>query len=234
MFCITGKKTIPASQSTRYQQISHAINTPLNGIIGCLELLNVFGESFAPDEIEDLTKGSLQAAKNLHRTMENLLLFNYLTDSNNANQFTYHLNTCVNVADLQDNIIEYARQMGRAKDLQINLQDHKCLKVSKTHLFKVINELLDNAIRNSLLGSAIEVQGIAKDESYEINIRDHGRGMSAEQIVSIGPFAKFNQSEDGLGLGLFIASSLINRYGGLLQVKSENTRGLEVTVSIPI
>ncbi|MEL6591473.1 MAG: HAMP domain-containing sensor histidine kinase [Bacteroidota bacterium] len=234
MFCITGQKIIPASHRSRYQKISHAINTPLNGIIGCLELLNVFGKSFTPEEIEDLTTGSLQAAKNLHRTMENLLLYNYLIDETNTQHANYQTITPSNVIDLQDNFIGYADQLGRNKDLRIHLQNHNSLKVCKSHLFKVMNELLDNACKNTLTGTPIDIKGELKEQSYDITISDQGPGMSTEQIVSIGPFVKFNRSEEGLGLGLFVASSLISRYGGLLQVKSENTKGLEALVSLPL
>jgi signal transduction histidine kinase len=101
---------------------------------------------------------------------------------------------------------------------------------------KIICELTDNAFKFSLPGSKIKIKCYNEDIFYIINIKDSGRGMTAEQIASIGAYQQFDRKEyeqQGSGLGLFLAMHLVNLYKGLFDIKSEPGKGTSVSVYLP-
>ncbi len=63
-------------------------------------------------------------------------------------------------------------------------------------------------------------------------VRDTGRGMPAETLRRIGtPF--FTTRDDGTGLGVVLARSVILQHGGTLRYESEPGEGTSVRVSLP-
>ena len=70
------------------------------------------------------------------------------------------------------------------------------------------------------------------DEEIEIVVRDTGRGMAAETLRRIGtPF--FTTRDDGTGLGVVLARSVIAQHGGSLRYESEPGKGTRVSVTLP-
>ncbi len=66
---------------------------------------------------------------------------------------------------------------------------------------------------------------------------DHGRGMSGEQIGSMGAYVQFNRNvyeQQGSGLGLTVAKQLIEVHGGSLSIQSDIGQGTTVTVRLPL
>lgn len=236
MLCTTGQKITHASTVQMYQKITHAINTPLNGIIGCLELLNTFGDTFSGNDIKDLAESSLSASKNLHKLLENLLMHTHLSSPDHLTHFQSCRNFRTKSDEIKQYILDQANELGRLNNLNLVIEDGHSLNIPKNHLFKILAELLENACQYSLNGSHISVTG-SLDESrsyYQIIISDLGVGMSPEQIKSIGPFVQFYKSQNGIGLGLHLAKTLTQLYQGLLQVKSKLKQGTKVYVNLPI
>jgi signal transduction histidine kinase len=70
---------------------------------------------------------------------------------------------------------------------------------------------------------------------YAIEVVDHGRGMSVEEISQIGAYKQFNRivyEQQGLGLGLFISVRLAEIYGGELHILSEPDKGAQITITL--
>jgi two-component system sensor histidine kinase/response regulator len=70
-----------------------------------------------------------------------------------------------------------------------------------------------------------------------IKIRDHGRGMSSDQIASVGGYMQFERKmyeQQGSGLGLIIARRLLEVHGGSLEIESKQGSGTMVTAKIPL
>ena len=68
-----------------------------------------------------------------------------------------------------------------------------------------------------------------------LSCRDHGCGMSEDEIAAIGPFKQFHRDEreqQGLGLGLAICKAQIKCDGCQLALKPANP-GLAVELSLP-
>lgn len=231
---MTGAKIIPPSHQMDYRKLSHVINTPLNGIIGSVELLNIFGGSFEGKEVSELVQATLQSAKELHKLLDNLMQYHYLFDPEEHQKSASKTGFCTNTNFLHEIVYNKSQELGRDADISIEIEAHNCIRISKQHLHKIATELIDNACRYSMNGTPIMIKGKQLDTTYSLQIQDHGQGMSEEQIESIGPFVQFNQQQTGLGLGLFLAKSLVQMYKGTMTIYSRHRVGTTVSVQLPI
>ena len=99
-------------------------------------------------------------------------------------------------------------------------------------LKEALLNLVVNAIEATPPGGEVAVEVKPAEEGAEIVIRDTGRGMPAETLRRIGtPF--FTTREDGTGLGVVLARSVIAQHGGSLRYDSEPGKGTQVRVALP-
>ncbi|HYD49622.1 MAG TPA: ATP-binding protein, partial [Terriglobales bacterium] len=96
---------------------------------------------------------------------------------------------------------------------------------------------LGNIVKNALdaaPGEAVTLGGFAAQGQLHLEIRDRGRGMSAEVIDRLGePFFTTKEAGHGMGLGLFLSRSILDRMGGRLEIESRPGHGTLATVVLP-
>ena len=74
------------------------------------------------------------------------------------------------------------------------------------------------------------------DSEWVFTIQDHGRGMNDQQIANIGAFIQFERQfyeQQGMGLGLSLAKTLVEFYGGKIDIQSQENVGTTLCISIP-
>jgi signal transduction histidine kinase len=131
--------------------------------------------------------------------------------------------------DLRQNIEHVINDMRsiipKGKDVQIRFES-KVRKPSvmiegdKERILQVISNLLSNAIKFTEEGEIVVVLD-QKDGQTIVSVRDTGSGIAPEIYPSL--FTKFTtKSEKGIGLGLFIAKSIVEAHGG--KIWAENNR----------
>jgi len=108
-------------------------------------------------------------------------------------------------------------------------------------LARMFGNLLDNAIKYSAGGAAPEVLCHLKREGafYLVQIRDNGRGISAEQQRTLfEPFTRFGEDQPenppGSGLGLSFVMAVVKRHQGTIRVESATGQGSTFEVSLPV
>ncbi|MDQ7949878.1 MAG: HAMP domain-containing sensor histidine kinase [Pedobacter sp.] len=110
----------------------------------------------------------------------------------------------------------------------------------KIKLTSVLNNLLENAIKYSPVGSTLKIRSFILQRYFCISIEDQGIGIAKSEQQEI--FQKFYRvAEDrnihttkGLGLGLYICEQHMKYLNGTIQVKSELGKGSIFTIKIPI
>ncbi|MDH3329225.1 MAG: HAMP domain-containing histidine kinase [Desulfobulbaceae bacterium] len=102
-------------------------------------------------------------------------------------------------------------------------------------LYRIIRGLIKNAIDASDSGHPVFVS-CRKDENYlYIKIRDLGHGMDEETLFrAIDPFFTTKETGKGLGLGLFLAESAAERFGGKLNLTSFPEQGTTAVISFSL
>ncbi|HSD18852.1 MAG TPA: ATP-binding protein [Anaeromyxobacter sp.] len=99
-------------------------------------------------------------------------------------------------------------------------------------LREALLNLVSNGIEATPPGGAVVVEVRASGDGAEIVVRDTGRGMPSETLARVGtPF--FTTREDGTGLGVVLARSVIAQHGGSLRYESEPGRGTTVKATFP-
>jgi signal transduction histidine kinase len=123
---------------------------------------------------------------------------------------------------------------GRADDARVRLyaQGDATLEADPRRLKEALLNLVANAIEATPPGGEVVVDVRPSGDEIEIVIRDTGRGMPAETLRRIGtPF--FTTRDDGTGLGVVLARSVIAQHGGALHYDSEPGRGTRVRIKLP-
>ena len=137
-----------------------------------------------------------------------------------SGQFSYRF-TDVDVGEL---VQESAAAAESGQDeIEIRSQVHGPLPLvrgDRDRLRQVLTNLLDNAVKYSPAGEAVEVEALAENGRISVEVRDSGPGVAPEHHALI--FEKFGRvtgehAKPGTGLGLFIARSIAQAHGGSLE-----------------
>lgn len=210
--------------------LPHELRTPLNSILGFSELLLNPATLPESDRIVRYAAGIHSGATRLHKLIENTLLYanlrflHYTSDQAASTR----LIRAYSVKDIITSIArQCAKQSGREADLLIEIEDFR-IYAQPGHFKKILNELLDNAFKFSQAGTPVTITTRAHERCYALDISDQGRGMSPEQIRAIGGYSQFERQhyeQQGIGLGLVIASLLAQLEGGEMTFTSEKNQG---------
>lgn len=119
-----------------------------------------------------------------------------------------------------------------------NLHTPLKLTADPKRLTQALTELLANAVQATDGGGIVTVDAAPASNGVELRIRDTGCGIPAEELPRL--FESFrliggvdDRKTGGLGLGLFIAKSILDAHHGTIEVKSEVGHGTELVVRLP-
>ena len=122
----------------------------------------------------------------------------------------------------------------RADDAHVRLfaQGDAMVEADPNRLKEALLNLVANAIEATPAGGQVVVEVQAVGDRAEIVVRDTGRGMPPDTLRRVGtPF--FTTRDDGTGLGVVLARSVIAQHGGALRYDSEPGRGTLVSFTLP-
>jgi two-component system sensor histidine kinase/response regulator len=221
----------------RSLSLPHELQTPLSGIMGLSELMTMQSEELLPSEVHEYAEGIHQSADRLHRLIQNYLLYSRLIVMKSQGQTrfssTYPCHSKMIISTLGD---RKAKLCDRLDDLELDLAEFD-LAISSEDLTKIAEELIDNAFKYSRKGSKVALSSQVTDNAWIFKIQDYGRGMTDHQISDIGAFMQFERQlyeQQGLGLGLSLAETLVEFYGGNIDIQSQKNLGTNVCISIPL
>ena len=215
--------------------LPHELFTPLNGIIGFSEILIKDFNYLDKAEIFQMLTYINSDALRLKKITKNFLAFAQLEMiEKDAEKVTSLRNSYfINPKEI---IISKANQLAklyeREDDLILELAD--CvIRMTESYMKKLIAELIDNAFKFSAKGTAVIVSILSNDTSVMLSISDNGRGMTAEQISSIGAYMQFDREvheQQGSGLGLVIAQKITEIHGGQFKIESVLSESTKITI----
>jgi signal transduction histidine kinase len=219
--------------------LPHEFLTPLTVILAASDILVRHPENLETGEVPVIGERIHSAAQRLHRLIKNFLLYIRLelaaADPAKAEALRGY-GACDARAVIEETALRVAQQAGRPSGVSLQLTD-ATLAASEAHLGKIVEELLDNAFKFSRSGTPVEVWSyVDAPHSLTISIKDHGRGMTADQIARVGAYAQFDREsheQQGQGLGLTIAKRLAGLLGGELTIDSVLGEFTRVRVVLP-
>lgn len=231
-----------AAKTAFLTRMSHDIRTPLNGILGLIE-------------IEELKEGDIQVARESRakaRVAANHLL-SLINDILEMGKIEDHKLTLehvpFNLKELCDDALVLCKL--RASGSGITMQDNSLpyatgpyMIGSPTHIRRIIINLLDNSIKYNRHGGSVTFSSQTKPLDngralFCFSVSDTGIGMAPEFLKHIyEPFAQEGDDArskfQGTGMGMPIVKSLIELMGGTIEISSEVGVGSTFNVQIPL
>lgn len=214
----------------------HELNTPINGIIGAIDFMTEYEREIQEKERLDLLRGMKISAMRMRRTFTNFMLFFKITEGESV----YNTKWTSNIAIIGDQVVD--RLLHFYDDLRLpifQLEDARLpMHAQGVELF--LFELVDNAIKFGDIEKPAQVIGTKSEDGkhYLVRVHDYGKGMDKRQLEQIGGTMKqVNrklQEQEGFGLGLFLATHIIETAKGSLEIQSRSQEGTVVEVSIPL
>ncbi len=231
------EKTLDDLRKNISYALPHELRTPLSGIIGPSKMMLDMLDTLDKKDMREFLTIIHESGERLHRLIQNFLLYAQLEmDSNDMAQIATLRSGATLVADqvIAKGAADRAAFHKRAADLTMTLVKGS-VAIAHDHLEKISSELVDNALKFSKPGDAVEVTGAASGSMYSVSVRDRGKGMSAEDIERIGGFVQFKRrlhEQQGPGLGLTIAKRLVELHGGAVTI--ESFPGVETTITVTL
>ncbi|MCP5468577.1 MAG: response regulator [Deltaproteobacteria bacterium] len=220
-------------------KISHELRTPLNGIQGMATLLE---KSLARSGQEEYLTFLQNSADQLSRLIEDILDFSQVSQSNmQLQEATFNLLTIL------EKLLQVMQGKAKEKGLKIEMYwDHHIpqrVKGDAPRLQQVLVNLIENAIKFSHQGtiflSVEKLEQTDHDVELKFCLQDEGTGIPFEKQTAI--FEAFSQGDNsdsrsfgGLGLGLTIASHIIQRMQGKIWIESIPQKGTQVNFTLKL
>ena len=207
--------------------MSHEIRTPLNAIVGFSSLL-----ASAENVVEKELYNSLIS----HNNELLLNLINDIIDLSKieAGYLELHQNW-FNLTELLDECVaEYARLLPSGVELLTSYPEHDALvELDKLRIKQVLNNFLSNALKNTIRGY-VEVFYEIDKHCVRIGVKDTGRGIPQNMLEKIFErFEKVDSFAQGVGLGLSICKSIVDKMNGRIQVYSQLGLGTTFIAELP-
>lgn len=230
-----------AAKSEFLSRMSHDIRTPINAILGMLDIAEKYHEDYA--RLDDCTHKIRSAANHL------LSLVNDVLDMSKLENGSMEMeHKPFNLDKICDDATEMVAFQAEQAGLRVYVEHDDVRDVnllgSALYLKKILVNLFSNAIKYNKPDGAIfvrlrETERGRDKVTYEFLIRDTGIGMT-QDFIDNRLFEAFVQGEnagrsryDGTGLGMSIVAQLVKKMGGKIEVESTVGEGSCFTVTLP-
>jgi CheY-like chemotaxis protein len=211
--------------------IGHEFRTPMNGILGFIELLQDTKVDKQQREYIDMISNS---SRNLMTNIETLLDLSQLQggrlDVDNAP---------FNILPEMESLAYHYSLVGVEKGIKVlTFIDPKLpqeIESDAKKISQIMSSLIQNALKFTPRGGKviIEVKLLKRQQngdcSIGFGIRDNGKGISSEQISKINePFTAGSHADERLGVGLSLSHGLVKLLGSELRIQSKEDEGTYV------
>ncbi len=210
--------------------MTHELRTPMNGVLGMLQLMQSTSLSKEQDEYVEI---ALSSGDHLLGLINDILDFSKIERGNiELDNRYFDLQTCL------QRIADGFKAIATAKDLnfELNINDaqHLMVKADESRLRQILMNLLGNAVKFTEQGqvslSLENIQYQGNHVTISLVVSDTGKGISQDNLDRI--FEAFQQEDasisrqfGGTGLGLAISKQLVEKMDGELTVQSAFNQG---------
>ncbi|MEX1156931.1 MAG: ATP-binding protein [Chloroflexota bacterium] len=213
---------------------SHELRTPLTVLRGNAEIGLALRDDCAHAEI--LNEIVAESAR-MSRLVDDLL-FLARSDASSAPLELRDVQVEELMHGLADRAEVLARQRGAA--LVATVQCDGRLRADRERIEQAVLILVDNAAKYGPADGTVELDARTSDGRLQVKVRDRGPGIPAEQLSRV--FERFYRADragrgrpaSGAGLGLAIATVIVEGHGGRIDATAPPDGGTLMTISVPL
>jgi len=220
------------------KSIPHELLTPLNGILGFSELLHENAQHLRPAEVQEMAGSIHESGQRILRLVNKFIAYSELelAAADPFKMTAMREALCLDVQpEIEKAARDAAREAGRGADLETDCCNARA-KIDCRRLYQAVFELAGNAFVYSASGQKVRISGRQRNGMYQLEVQDSGRGMTREQVASLGAYIQFDRAfyeQQGTGLGFAVAKRTFEAHGGSLEITSEKGKGTMVKAVFP-
>jgi two-component system heavy metal sensor histidine kinase CusS len=209
--------------------IAHELRTPIGNIRGEAEV--ALTRSRSAQEYREVIESTIAECQHLGHIVDNLL---FLARTEAAEG---HLQrTSFDGRAAIEKIAAFHEPIAEDQHVAISCAGAAQFRADEMLFSRAVSNLLENALRHTPAGGAIEIAIANSDGNSEVRVKDTGSGIAAEHLPRV--FDRFyradsSRSSEGLGLGLALVKSIMDLHGGTAKIESRAGQGTTVTLSFP-
>ncbi len=212
--------------------VSHELRSPMAAVIGASRTLQQRWRELSSEQRE-----AFLALIGDESTRLATLIGDVLDTSRiEAGTFSYRFSDIDIAALVRDSIATAAVGQDEVP-LNAMVREVPLVRGDPGRLRQVVGNLIDNAVKYSPTGTAVDVDVRQLNGSVVVAVSDHGPGIPLDDQRLI--FEKFGRasggsSKPGTGLGLYIARSIAEAHGGTVDVSSDPGHGATFRLTVPV
>jgi heavy metal sensor kinase len=222
------------SMSTFTANASHELRAPL--ALMRSEVEGALSRSRSQDEYRRVLESLRQEVEHLSRLSDQLLIL--------ARADAGALMPAKEAIDVADFLHETAARWDgvakkRGSRLEVAAPDHGRMEADPALLRRVVDNLIDNAVRHTANGTPVTLRGYQAGNGWNVEVADQGPGVAADHRARL--FTRFGRADSarspengGAGLGLALSAAIARAHGGSLElVETDRQRGAVFRLHVP-
>ncbi len=232
IFDVTEKVLAEHNRREFTANVSHELKTPLQGIIGSVELIenNMVKQEDIPRFIGHIRKEAIR-------------LVTLVNDIIRLSQLDEKMELIKEENDLLEiikEVVESLQTIAEERKIEIIVHGESSILFGvKKLLYDIVYNLCDNAIKYNLDGGSVKISVKEMKESILFTVSDTGIGIGQEHIDRV--FERFyrvdkshSKESGGTGLGLSIVKHAVAYHHGKIEIQSELGKGTTICVEFPM
>jgi len=224
------------SKDKLFSIIGHDLRSPINSLIGLMDLWSNHYDDLTPDERQRYLGDLSRSVKNLNNLTGNLLEWSFA--QTNTLKFTPEI---FDIAQALRESEELFKDLAQVKKITvINETETGLLVWAHPHSIKtVIRNLLSNAIKFTREGGQVTLRAEPLDGFMKVVVIDNGVGIKEKMLSSLFKIGDNRSTpgtanEKGSGLGLLLCKEFVERNGGTIEVETEVGKGSVFCFTVPV
>jgi len=212
---------------------SHELKTPVTTLKASLQFMQMQKSNLSTDKLDNMIDRANKSVNKVTSLIEGLLNVSKFSQG----QFTLRKSTF----DLVKAIRDCCNDMNIPKGFTINVSTEGELQITADagRIEQVLINLVGNAIKYAEESKVIDIVIEDRQTEAKVSVIDRGPGIAESKIPSL--FSRYyqvqnngNNSNSGLGIGLYICSEIIKKHNGKIGVNTELGKGSTFWFTLPV
>ena len=236
---LQSRQSLEAQQQDQERWVSdvaHELKTPLTALMLVSERLEMAVSGQQNDMV--LVQRLQRELRRLQLLVEDLLELSRLENSLPQDQNNYSVLTLEELVESAWNSI---RPLAEAREVELDFAQTESglMMGDQPCLHRAVLNLLDNALRYSPPGAAVDVQIHPSGGWWQLSIRDQGPGLSESDLDKMfqrfyrGDPSRARSARSGSGLGLAIVQQIVFNHGGRVEARNHPEGGTCMELTLP-
>lgn len=230
---VTRRKRIDQQKDDFVGYVTHELKTPITTAYAFLQILEAYHKKTNDKKSQFLITKTLTQMQRLSALLNSFTnVYKAQTGKMTITKENFDMNTLVH------EIVEAFEYSGNTHGIIVEGQITEPVSGDKEKIREVINNLITNAIKYSPKAKELKIILDEDAESSIIHVRDFGMGLSKDEQKNVFERlyrvkGKFDKKVEGLGLGLYLAATIIKAHNGKFWLESKLGEGSTFSFSLP-